>query len=191
MHMNPHNYAAEWSAAVERTRRFSLRIPSHQIEVDQCFLTADRHAEFPYVVRQGLGDLDFSDVVAQCLSIHYRLAPIIQKWLACPVLYTLGWVNYGTDEAMFKFDDAFIAKMLKYGYAGGALDIHAWLTLPSMEVIDVALSTTIAVLQNMPEGYGGVIAQPADGLKGFAYKPMLVGSDFLFKSGLLKIFIED
>jgi len=188
--MSSHNYAAEWVSAIERTKRFHLKIPSHQMEIEKLFLTADRQAEFPHIIQQELGNVAPSDIVAQCLSISYRLAPILQKWLACPVLYTLGWIDDGTDKAIFKFDDAFIAEMLKCGHAGGSVNIHAWLTLPSMEVIDVALPTTISVLQNIPEVYGRAIAQPADKLKGMAYKPMLVGSDFLFKAGLFKIFIE-
>jgi hypothetical protein len=109
----------------------------------------------------------------------------VRELVGCPVLYTIGWVDDGTAKGMFKFDDAFISDKLKHGHSGGTVNIHAWLTLPSMEVIDVALATTIAVVQNIPEGYGGVFAQPADGLNGMAYKPMLVGPDFLRKTGLL------
>ncbi|HCB1767018.1 TPA: hypothetical protein MYP38_004857 [Citrobacter braakii] len=54
-----------------------------------------------------------------------------------------------------------------------------------MEVIDVALATTIAVVQKLPQGHGAVLAKHADELRGMAYKPMLVGPDFLRKSGLL------
>ena len=179
------NYATEWAAAVERTKRFGLDVPSHEVQLTKQYLTDERQPEFPYVVQRGLGDLDFSDVVAQCMAIHYRLAPVIQEWLGCPVLYTLGWIDDGTDTGMFKFDDDFIADKLKNGHAGGTVNLHAWLTLPSMEVIDMALATTIAVINKMPEGYGRVLARPADGLDGMAYKPMLVGPDFLRETGLL------
>lgn len=116
----------------------------------------------------------------------YRWYRVMEQWLGCPVLYTIGWVDDGTEKGMFKFDDAFIADKLNNGHAGGTVNIHAWLTLPSMEVIDVALITSIAVLQKLPEGHGGVLAQHPDELKGMAYKPMLVGPDFLRKSGILK-----
>jgi len=182
------NYSEEWASAIERTRRFHLRIPPHQMEIDKLFLTSERQAEFPRIIQREIGEIAPCDIVSQCLYISYRLAPILQKWLACPVLYTLGWIDYGADKAMFKFDDAFITEKIKRGYAGGSVNIHAWLTLPSMEVIDAALPTTISILQNIPECYGRVIAQSADELKGMSYKPMLVGSDFLFESGMFKIF---
>lgn len=180
------NYAAEWAAAVERTKRFDLDVPSHEVQSSHLYLTDARQAEFPYVVQRGLGELDTSDVVAQCMAIHYRLAPVIQEWLGCPVLYTIGWIDDDTETGMFKFDDPFIEEKLKNGHVGGTVNLHAWLTLPSMEVIDVALATTIAVLKKIPDGYGRVLARPADGLNGMAYKPMLVGSDFLRKTGLLR-----
>jgi hypothetical protein len=183
--MTPSKYATEWAAAVERTKRFGLDVPTHQVEPERRYLTDQRHAEFPSVVLRGLGDLDFPDVVAQCLSIHYRLVPVLEEWLGCPVLYTIGWVDDGTDTGMFKFDDAFVADKLKNGHTGSTANIHAWLTLPSMEVIDVALVTTLAVLKGWREGHGAVLAKHADDITGMAYKPMLIGPDFLRKTDLL------
>ena len=180
------SYANEWAAAIERSRRFGLEVPPHEVEPARRYLTDARHAEFPYVVQRGLGDLDYPDVVAQCMSIHYRLVPVLEAWLGCPVLYTIGWVDDGTDTGMFKFDDAFVADKLQNGHSGSAANIHAWLTLPCMEVIDVALATTSAVVQKLPQGHGAVLAKHADELRGMAYKPMLVGPDFLRKSGLLQ-----
>lgn len=179
------SYATEWAAAIERSKKFGLEVPPHEVQPAHRYLTDARHAEFPYVVQRGLGDLDFPDVVAQCMSIHYRLVPVLQEWLGCPVLYTIGWVDDGTDKGMFKFDDAFVADKLQNGHSGSTANIHAWLTLPSMEVIDVALATTIAVVQKLPQGHGAVLAKHADELRGMAYKPMLVGPDFLRKTGLL------
>lgn len=179
------SYATEWAAAVERSKKFGLEVPPHEVQPKHRYLTDSRQAEFPYVVQRGLGDLDYPDVVAQCMSIHYRLAPVLEKWLGCPVLYTIGWVDDGTEKGMFKFDDSFVAEKLKNGHSGSTANIHAWLTLPSMEVIDVALATTIAVVQKLPQGHGAVLAKHADELRGMAYKPMLVGPDFLRKTGLL------
>lgn len=180
------SYANEWAAAIERSKRYGLEVPPHDVQPAHRYLTSARQAEFPYVVQRGLGDLDFPDVVAQCMSIHYRLVPVLQEWFGCPVLYTIGWIDDGTDTGMFKFDDAFVADKLQNGHSSTTVNIHAWLTLPSMEVIDVALATTVAVLQNKPQGRGAVLAKHPDELRGMAYKPMLVGPDFLRKSGLLQ-----
>jgi hypothetical protein len=75
--------------------------------------------------------------------------------------------------------------MLRIGHKGGNMNIHAWLTLPSTEIIDVSLATTMGIVQKRPEMLGLAITRPADELNGMAYKPMLVGDGFLRKTGLL------
>lgn len=107
------------------------------------------------------------------------------EWFRCPVLYTLGWIDDGSDEGLFKFDDAFIADKLRNVHMPGNVNIHAWLTLPSMEIIDVTLATTMAIAQGRPEQGGGVVMGYADEFKGLAYRPMLIGMDFLRRAGLL------
>ena len=179
------SYVNEWQAAVERTMRFELAVPPHQIDTARRWFDNKALNEFPFIIRDSLGDLGFEDVVAQCLSIHYRLVPVIEEWLGCPALFTLGWVDTGTESGMFRFDEVFIAEKLKSGHSGGSVNMHAWLTLPSMEIIDVSLATSIGVFQKRPEMYGMAITKYADELRGMAYKPMLVGEDFLRKTGLL------
>lgn len=137
------------------------------------------------MLREGLGELELEEVMAQCLSINYRLRSVVQAWLGCPVLYTLGWIDDETERGMFRFDDVFIADMLRTGHKGGSVNIHAWLTLPSMEIIDVSLATTMGFAQKRPEMLGLAITRPADELNGMAYKPMLVGDEFLCKTGML------
>lgn len=179
------SYLKDWNDAISRTSRFGLNLPLHDVTPDVKYLTPKRQIEFPHVVRASLGELDYPDIVAQCLSIHHRLQPVLEEWLKCPVLYTIGWIDDGTSKGMFKFDDTFIEETLRRGFKGHHLNIHAWLTLPSLEVIDVALVTSMAVAQKLKEGHGGVIAKPADEMSGMSYKPMLIGTGFLERIGAL------
>jgi hypothetical protein len=178
-------YAEEFTAAIARSQKYGLHVPNFEIEPTRCFLDSKAQNEFPYVVRDALGDLDFKDVVAQCLAIHYRMVDVIGDWLGCGVFYTIGWVDDMTPKGMFRFDDSFIEDKLATKHRGGSVNIHAWLTLPSMEIIDVSLSTSMGFFQKDPKMFGRVIARHPDELKGMAYKPMLVGDDFLRKTGLL------
>ncbi|MFN1150169.1 hypothetical protein [Serratia liquefaciens] len=100
--------------------------------------------------------------------------------------YTLGWIDDGTPKGLHKFDDDFIAERLANGHQDDTINIHAWLTLPSMEIVDLTLSTTLSILQGRKEGEGGVIVKKADEITDFSYKPMLVGETFLSKSGILQ-----
>ncbi|HDY9206502.1 TPA: hypothetical protein RRJ23_004704 [Klebsiella pneumoniae] len=64
------------------------------------------------------------------------------------------------------------------------MEIHAWLTLPSYEIIDLTLSTTFAVNHNQLENAGKFIAKKADDITGLIYRPMLVGDKYLEKIGV-------
>ncbi len=180
------NYIDEWNAAVNRTRKFGLDVPPYEPAINKLWLDANAHARFPYVVRDAIGEVPPEEIGLQCMSIHYRLQSVVQDWLGCPALYTIGWIDDETPTGMFRFDDAFIQDRLDNGHPSSQVNLHTWLTLPSMEVIDVSLATSIALVQKKPALMGGVIAQLSDGLKGMKYKPMLVGSDFIFKTSLLK-----
>jgi hypothetical protein len=183
--MSRNSYALDWAAALNRTSSFGLKVPSMLPPTEERFLTPARIAEFPYVVRRVMGDLTPRDLVGQCMAIHIRLAAVLREWLDCPVHYTIGWVDVHAGKPLFKFDDAFIAEKLANGHDGGPINLHAWLTLPTMEIVDMALATTFAMVQKIEEGLGGVMAGPPDELKGFSYRPMLVGDDFLRKTGIL------
>ena len=64
------------------------------------------------------------------------------------------------------------------------LNIHAWLTLPSMEIIDFSLPTTYCIVNKIEEGMGAAITKHYSELTlGMTYEPMLVGDEFLRKSG--------
>lgn len=179
-------YATEWASALQRTQRFGLSTPAFQRSTEK-FITQDVLERFPYVVRDAFGELSFEEVVGQCVAIHHRVLPVIEEMLGCEVYFTLGWVDDRSERGMFRFDDAFIEERLSNPRIvfGEALNLHAWLTLPSLEVIDISLVTSIVVINKMKDGHGGVLAGPADSFNGFSYKPMLVGTDFLKKSGML------
>jgi hypothetical protein len=179
-------YLDHWKNAIARSERYNLQIPEHTVEPHKTYLSQKTHEEFPYVVRDGLGNLEVEDVFSQCMAIHYRLVPVIEGWLGCPALFTLGWIDDGTMRGLFKFDETFIERSLVTGPESYQVKMHAWITLPSLEVIDMSLSTTFAVMQKNPELYGRVIANKADALNGFSYVPMLIGEDFLLKAGLMK-----
>lgn len=67
--MTTSNYATAWNTAIERTQRFGLNVPEHAGQSMHSYLTPERHAEFPYVVQQALGALDFK--IWSCNAWHF------------------------------------------------------------------------------------------------------------------------
>ncbi|MCE4555452.1 hypothetical protein [Pelomonas cellulosilytica] len=140
------------------------------------------------MIHKAIGPVGAEELVAQCLSIHHRLQPVIEDWLGVPVVYTIGRVD-GSGDGLFKFDEAFVVDLLKKASLKTppprSLGVHAWLTLPSMELLDLSLATSIAFAQKMPEGMGRVMAKYANDVTDIAYKPMLLGDDWLRRIGVL------
>ena len=71
------------------------------------------------------------------------------------------------------------------GVDGTTVNIHAWLTLPSMEVIDLTYWTTFSYATNNSERLGELVIQSDDEELGVVYHPLLIGEDWLYKSGIL------
>lgn len=177
-------YAEEFIAAADRTKRLSLKCPDFSV-IDKRFLSEEKMNKFPYALRDAVGEIGIEELVAQCLSIHHKLAEPVSNILEAPVYYTIGYVET-SEGSLFKQNEESLKTILESGLPSLELNIHAWLTLPSMEVLDVSLSTSLAVIKKMEKGLGGVIAAKADELKdGISYHPLLIGDDFLRKTDAL------
>jgi hypothetical protein len=181
------SYSEEFLKALERTAHFDLAPPESVDETANRIMNDKRVRHLNRVLAPVFeGIVSYEQMVGQCMPLHLKARPVLEEWLGCPVYYTLGWIDDGTPKGLHKFDDDFIADKLANGHLDDTINIHAWLTLPSMEIIDLTLSTTFSILQGRKEGEGGVIVKKADEITGFSYKPMLVGETFLSKSGILK-----
>ncbi|MCH8497826.1 MAG: hypothetical protein LAT63_05085 [Marinobacter sp.] len=180
-------YESKFLDALERTTRFGLSTPNVELS-DARFLTEEALSRLPIAICDIMGELNEEDVVAQCLSLHMRLKPVIEQILDCSAFYTIGWVSFENSE-MFKQTEESMSEMLKKGITGSDVNIHAWLTLPSLEILDFSLPTTYAKANGIEEGIGGAITMhPSDLTGGMVYQPMLVGEEFLSKSGAMRFF---
>ena len=180
-------YESNFSDALERTTRFGLSAPSVELS-DTRFLTQEALSRLPIEIRDIMGELSEEDLVAQCLSLHMRLKPVIEKILDCDAYYTIGWVSSEKSE-MFKQTEESLSEMLKHGITSPDINIHAWLTLPSLEIFDFSLPTTYAKVHGIEEGKGAVVSKhPSELTGGIMYHPMLVGEEFLSKSGAMRFF---
>ncbi len=181
------NYLSEWQQAITRTQRFALKVPSHQIVSSATYLDEHFFRNFDQLVTQEIGGLNVSEISLQCFRIHLQLMPLVQKILTCDVLFTIGWIDAG-DTSYFQFDEPHIENTLTNGHNSTNVSMHAWLTLGSMEIIDVSFPTTFGVKNNIEKMIGKIIANQADNLShGLSYKPMLVGSDYLKRTGMISL----
>lgn len=179
------SYSEEFLKALERTLRFNLAPPEGVCETPTRIMNDKRVRNLNRVLTPVFDDItSYEQMVGQCMPLHLKARPVLEEWLGCPVYYTIGWIDDGTPNGLYKFDDDMIADKLANGHQDNTINIHAWLTLPSMEIIDLTFTTTISMLQGHKDGRGRVLVKKADEIIGVSYKPMLVGETFLFKTGI-------
>jgi hypothetical protein len=177
-------YIDEINEAIARAARLGLKTPDFQA-VEGQLLTQKVFQDIPYIVRDALGDAAAEDVAAQCLSYHMRLLPILSDYFKTELTYTIGHVSMGA-ETLFEQSENQMQALIASGVEHPQLKIHAWLTLPTCEIMDFTLPTTYAVVNKTRDGYGSVLAGHADKLlNNVYYHPMLIGEDYLRKIGAL------
>ncbi len=183
-----YSYQTEFAQAVERTRSFGLDFDEMRM-TNRRVLTTDLQQEFPLAIRDAIGELSLEDVVAQCLAIHWRVKEPLEQLFGVPIAYTIGHV-FTPPSFMFQQTEEELRALMRAGVQNGRVNIHAWLTLPSHEIIDMSLSTSLAIIQKLDQGRGAVIAKhPDDFVKGLRYHPMLVGHEYLERIGAMQSYI--
>ncbi|WP_186080256.1 hypothetical protein [Burkholderia gladioli] len=133
-----------------------------------------------------LGRMQAENVAAQCFAVSSFLREPLQDVLGVPLTYTLGYVNLGRGP-VFHTPVESLKAMLDAGRpASRALELHAWLTLPSREIIDLTLSTTLGIVRNLPELVGrAAFIHPNDLVGNHSYHPQVLGEDYLRRIGVM------
>jgi len=174
-------YLENFKKAIERTEELGLSVPNVEYNgkryLDSKFLN-----DLPLLLYRELGAIDHNDLYKNCMAIHYQLKPIFEKIFNIEIYFTLGNAKVN-DTYLFKIEESEIIDLLE-NKVKKPINIHAWLTLPSMEILDFSLVTTYCITNKVQEGMGGVITKHYSELTlGMMYEPMLIGDDFLRKSG--------
>ena len=94
-----------------------------------------------------------------------------------PLAFTLGYVEYN-GRKVFYSDTRELKAMLHKGISSPALNLHAWLTLPSHEVSDMTFGTTYGVVTQTPSVIGRMcFLHPEEMIADMQYHPQLIGED--------------
>ena len=153
---------------------------------DNIFLDEKNDALLFNIIVDLFRDKNSEYIFAQCFYMNIMLYEKVKAALSCYVIFTIGWIDDGTNDGMFKFTENDLLKNIENNFQNNKAVMHAWLTLPSLEIIDITISTTQGVLSKKPDMIGRYIAKRADEIINMKYIPMIIGTDFVFKSGMVK-----
>lgn len=180
-------YYREARQAWKRCNRLKLvsRKPDY---TTKRYLTDESLSKLVLAIFHKFGALGPKDVVQQCFGLHLLLIELVKEVIGCDVYYTLGCVELEKGKPLvFHQTESQMKQLLSSGLSGRELNLHAWLTLPSMEILDFSLPTSLHTILDWSEiEPGSVVSGHADELVGaLKYHPLLLGEDFLRKTGAL------
>ena len=146
-------------------------------------------AAAPAVHRQlatALGHLGEDLVARQRFGLTLLMRDLLERELRVQLVYTLGYV-YQDGQRLCHTPIEGLEQMLRTGIAPGArISLHAWLTLPSHEIVDASFWAAFPALASTEERlHRGLLMHP-DQMPGRSYHPQWVGEQFLRQIGVLK-----
>ena len=171
-------YLIRFGEAAQRTIRLGLSPPEFVATTGR-ILTPETLGR----LANALGALDPHEVVAQCVSVHLRAQTVFEQVLRVPVTYTIGHV-FIPPHYRFHQSEEDLAALLANPAMKKEVRLHTWLTLPTMEIADLVILTSLAVINGRQTGMGGVISRHADELADeLEYVPMILGAEYLYRIG--------
>ncbi len=178
------DYEQEFNASLLRTKKWKLNPPAFT-SLPGRLLTED---VMPLIQKCWISELDgwgYEDFSQKCFQVTSSLQEPLQELLGVPLFYTLGYVQEDGKGPIFHTEVAELKRLIRNKQPLGHINLHAWLTLPTYEVLDFTLLTTLGTLLDIPGLKGRAVAGHPAGFPGHpSYHPQLVGDEFLIQCGL-------
>lgn len=159
-------YLDRFNQAILCTKEFNLNTPNIEINRNIRYLNEDSMERMVKYIQMKHPDSEISDISTKCFSYHLTLQKDINDFFRCQSIYTLGYVEFYDGKTYHKTSKKELYKLLQEDkQRRSVLNIHAWLTLPSMEILDFTFLTTFWMLIKAKRLIGGVILNHADELR--------------------------
>lgn len=177
-------YKFEFISAVFRTRRFKLKLDTPVIDTSEGYFSIEVYEGLKSLLYQTFPEMLSGGLAFRCADASYFMKPVVEKYLNTEAYLTIGYfTNEG--KTSFHIDDTKINEILLLNDSTIKMRFHVWLTLPSLEVIDFTIFNTLKDATQIPiSEYLFTRSEMFDVNAG--YHPVLIGEDFLRKSGYLK-----
>lgn len=133
---------------------------------------------------------DLRDSAGQCIKWSQFIRPYLEDVIECPLYLTIGqlWRNgkpvYAPSwEQLYHWKSEGF-RIADFGPSGGGFQLHAWLTLPSGEILDFTLLSSLAAAA--PKGWAKAAGQviggyPVEVFQGHEFIPMVVGDEYAIR----------
>lgn len=177
------SYRDQFIEATRFTQSMGFAVPDLPSQSAELVSPENGERVMHHVIKAGIRDLAPSAL--QCLKWSHALLPYVEAGLGCRVALTVGRVSIGA-RTVFDPTQADFARWAITGVAAkdfvsrSGFNFHAWYTLPTMEILDLTLWSTLAVAWDKPEMRGNVVGGWPDLIApNPAFTPIVVGSSYV------------
>lgn len=180
----PASYQTQFSDALKRTKRLGLELPDFT-PTPKRYLSGENAADIGRCWIDTFPNERPEAFSGRCFQATGAIQAPLEDLLGIPLYFTLEYVQF-EGRPVFHTPTDKLKPMLKQNLSFQPVNLHAWLTLPSHEIIDLTFLTTVGVVNNVPDFIGrACVSHPDDLPEAIIYHPQLVGGDFLKKTGVL------
>jgi len=176
-------YVDHYKTALGFTQSLGFAVPVLE-PVDGELVTPENGEKVLEVLKRD-GIRDLAPSALQCLKWSHALQPLVEEGLGCSIALTVGQILIGNRVAFDPSNEDFTAWARRgiqppdfLGKRG--FNFHAWYTLPTMEVLDLTLWSSLALIWENKTKAGEVVGGWPDAMSPYpAYVPMVVGNSYV------------
>jgi len=186
-------YRNAFDAAQQRARKLGVEVAPVQFSEHSYLADLDRLSGAGHVLAKYLRDngLDVKDLAAQCWRANMEVKSLLEQHFGTPLTLTFGAIETSLGTIRFQMSEKELHSLVKNGLdlRAPVVNLHAWLTFPSMEILDITYLTSYGVVNDLPHLLGLVVSGQHGDLnpKNYIYHPLVVGEDFVRKAGLNRV----
>lgn len=177
------SYREHFDEAMRFTRKLGFGVPELLTQTGELVSPENGELVMRYAKKAGISDLSASAL--QCLKWSYALQPCVEAGLGCSVALTIGQITH-PNLAIFNPTQNDFERWAKMGInvadfeTRSGFNFHVWYTLPTMEILDMTLWSTLAVAWEKPELKGQVIGGWPDLIAPSpSFIPMVIGREYV------------
>jgi hypothetical protein len=180
------SYLQELNEAIERSKRLGIADKSFTPATNRYY--SDKKIESLIgTLSEKYGGLKPSHLIGKCLQVHFDILKDVTDIFGAEALFTLGYIFDG-EQYFFQFNESDVTTWLHEKIDKNNVKIHAWITLPSLEIIDLTFPLTYAKIAGLEESPIAITKHADEFTGGVKYHPVLVGEEALFKLGVVEAF---
>lgn len=180
-------YENEFLKAVKRSQEWGVSIPDIKLISSPVLSGAKKLAALDIIQEIGC-QYTPREISQQCFGYMFSIQSVLEDVLESPLFYTLGYMKYNYKPIFYTPENELKSMMLKPFFGVRSLNLHAWLTTPNLEIIDLTFGTTYGVITNNKDTLGLCSFQHYTLFDDrMLYHPQIIGDDYLKKIGVILV----